>query len=190
MTGAESRPNKAYYENDAQPIHQHGRCAMKPRSAGYVKRWAAGRAPVLWHQSALVFLGARSHQGDRPAGASTIADHSAPAGAGRRRRAWQGFRLFSGSRACCAQALLQSQPERRCTSQSGRYCAPLPRCSVLPCQCRWCSPCSPVSTSKRVHRASGCALCGQSGSQSFSSPGVSRPTHRSRRHAASGVRLS
>jgi hypothetical protein len=24
---------------DAQPIHQHGRCAMKPRSAGYVRRW-------------------------------------------------------------------------------------------------------------------------------------------------------
>jgi len=22
----------------AQPIHQHGRCAMKPRSAGYVRR--------------------------------------------------------------------------------------------------------------------------------------------------------
>jgi hypothetical protein len=26
---------------DVQPIHQHGRCAMKPRSAGYVRRWRA-----------------------------------------------------------------------------------------------------------------------------------------------------
>lgn len=45
MTGAESRPNKAYYENDAQPIHQRGRCAMKPRSAGYVKRSASETMP-------------------------------------------------------------------------------------------------------------------------------------------------
>ena len=26
--------------HDAQPIHQHGRCAMKPRSPGYVRRSA------------------------------------------------------------------------------------------------------------------------------------------------------
>jgi hypothetical protein len=25
----------------AQPIHQPGRCAIKPRSAGYVRRWAS-----------------------------------------------------------------------------------------------------------------------------------------------------
>lgn len=50
MTGAESRPNKAYYENDAQPIHQHGRCAM-PRSAGYVKRWGTSTCP-FWMKAA------------------------------------------------------------------------------------------------------------------------------------------
>ncbi len=29
---------------DAQPVGQHGRCAIKPRSAGYLERWGSYRA--------------------------------------------------------------------------------------------------------------------------------------------------